>query len=79
MHHRLQWFIHLRAQGLYVREISIKPTLLTGYGSLTSTIPVTPILVSLYTIEKWDKWKLLYLTFYADGLYKVKEIVTHLA
>ena len=34
MHHRLWWFIHLRAHGLSIREMSTPPTLLMGYATL---------------------------------------------
>jgi len=46
--HRLKWFIHLRAHGLN-RDMSIQPTLLTGYRTLYNfiygTIPGISLLI----------------------------------
>ena len=34
MHHRLQWFMHIRAQGLRKADEHSPPKLLMGYGTL---------------------------------------------
>ena len=57
MRHRLQLFIHLRAQDLRKGDKHPTPTLLVGYN--------TPYLLNLYIIRSW--WKIYIFTAYSGA------------